>query len=88
MSKFDGVLIFLLGIPITLMAWITMSNADGYYMSEQANAGFPLGILFTACVGAIGLTLLIVGLAIIYHNRMLDEQGVRIKYMLSKRRND
>ena len=69
MSKIDGVLVFLLGIPITLMAWITMSNGDGYYMSEEANAGFPLGILFTACIGAIGLTLLIVGLAIIYNRR-------------------
>ena len=87
MSKIDGVLIFLLGIPITLMAWITMSNGDGYYMSVEANAGFPLGILFTACVGAIGLTLLITGLAIIYHNLMLYKQGVCIKYRLSKRVN-
>ena len=68
-DKTDGVLLFLLGIPITLMAWVTMSNGDGYYMSEEANAGFPLGILFTACIGAIGITLLIVGLAIIYHRR-------------------
>ena len=69
MSKIDGVLIFLLGIPITLMAWVTMSNPHDYYMSEQANAGFPLGILFIACVGAMGLTLLITGLAIIYNRR-------------------
>tara|TARA_B100000424_G_scaffold227479_1_gene188248 strand:- start:277 stop:495 length:219 start_codon:yes stop_codon:yes gene_type:complete len=69
MSKFDGVWIFLLGIPIVLMAWDTMSNPYGYYMSAEANAGFPLGILFIACVGAMGLTLLIVGLAIIYMRR-------------------
>jgi len=69
MSKIDGVLIFLLGIPITLMAWVTMSNPHDYYMSVEANAVFPLGILFIACVGAMGLTLLITGLAIIYHRR-------------------
>ena len=68
-SKIDGVLLFLLGIPITLMAWITMSDGDGYYMSSEMNTEFPLGILITACVGAIGLTLLIVGLAIIYNRR-------------------
>ena len=51
------------------MAWVTMSNPHDYYMSEQANAGFPLGILFIACVGAMGLTLLITGLAIIYNRR-------------------
>ena len=46
MSKFDGVLIFLLGIPVTLMAWITLSEEEGYYMSEAINQGFPLGIAF------------------------------------------
>jgi hypothetical protein len=69
MSKFDGVLIFLLGIPITLMAWLTLGEADGYYMSEAVNEGFPMGIMFVGFIGAMGLTLLMVGLAIIYHYR-------------------
>ena len=69
MSKFDGVLIFLLGIPITLMAWLTLGEADGYYMSEAVNEGFPMGIMFVGLVGAMGLTLLMVGLGIIYHYR-------------------
>ena len=69
MSKFDGVLIFLLGIPVTLMAWITLSEEEGYYMSDALNEGFPLGIAFVGLIGAMGLTLLMVGLAIIYHYR-------------------
>ena len=69
LNKIDGVLFFLLGIPITLMAWVTMSDADGYYMSAKMNTEFPTGILITACVGAIGLTFLIMGLAIIYNRR-------------------
>ena len=69
MSKFDGVLIFLLGIPVTLMAWLTLGEADGYYMSAAVNEGFPMGIMFVGLVGAMGLTLLMVGLAIIYHYR-------------------
>ena len=69
MSKFDGVLIFLLGIPVTLMAWIPLSEEEGYYMSEAVNQGFPMGIMFVGLVGAMGLTLLMVGLAIIYHYR-------------------
>ena len=69
MSKLDGVLIFLLGIPVTLMAWITIGEADGYYMSEAINQGFPMGIAFIALIGAMGLTLLMVGLFIIHINR-------------------
>ena len=69
MSKLDGVLIFLLGIPVTLMAWITMGEADGYYMSEAINQGFPMGIAFIGLIGAMGLTLLMVGLFIIHINR-------------------
>jgi len=69
MNKLDGVLIFLLGIPVTLMAWITMGEADGYYMSEAINQGFPMGIAFIALIGAMGLTLLMVGLFIIHINR-------------------
>ena len=69
MSKLDGVLIFLLGIPITLMAWITMGEAEGYYMSEAINQGFPMGIAFIALIGAMGLTMLMVGLFIIHINR-------------------
>ena len=69
MSKFDGVLIFLLGIPVTLMAWITLSEEKGYYMSDALNEGFPLGIAFVGLIGAMGLTLLMVGLFIIYHHR-------------------
>ena len=69
MSKFDGVLIFLLGIPVTLMAWITLSEEEGYYMSATLNEGFPLGIAFVGLIGAMGLTLLMVGLFIIYHHR-------------------
>ena len=69
MNKLDGVLIFLLGIPVTLMAWITMGEADGYYMSEAINQGFPMGIAFIALIGAMGLTLLMIGLFIIHINR-------------------
>ena len=69
MNKLDGVLIFLLGIPVTLMAWITMGEADGYYMSEAINQGFPMGIAFIALIGAMGLTMLMVGLFIIHINR-------------------
>jgi hypothetical protein len=69
MSKLDGVLIFLLGIPVTLMAWISMSEAEGYYMSEAINQGFPMGIAFIALIGAMGLTMLMVGLFIIHINR-------------------
>ena len=69
MSKLDGVLIFLLGIPVTLMAWITMGEAEGYYMSDAINEGFPMGIAFIALIGAMGLTMLMVGLFIIHINR-------------------
>ena len=69
MSKIDGVLIFLLGIPVTLMAWITLSEEEGYYMSEAINQGFPMGIAFIGFIGAMGLTLLMVGLFIIHINR-------------------
>ena len=69
MNKLDGVLIFLLGIPVTLMAWITMGEADGYYMSDALNEGFPMGIAFIALIGAMGLTLLMTGLFIIHINR-------------------
>jgi len=69
MSKFDGVIIFLLGIPVTLMAWLTLGEADGYYMSDALNEGFPLGIAFIGLIGAMGLTLLMVGLFIIHINR-------------------
>ena len=69
MSKFDGVWIFLLGIPIVLMAWDTMSNPYGYYMSVEANQHFPLGILIVASFGAMGLLLLVTGLVMIYMKR-------------------
>ena len=69
MSKIDGVIIFLLGIPVTLMAWITLSEEEGYYMSEAINQGFPMGIAFIGLIGAMGLTLLMVGLFIIHINR-------------------
>ena len=69
MSKFDGVLIFLLGIPVTLMAWITLSEEEGYYMSEVVNQGFPMGIAFIGLIGTMGLTLLMTGLFIIHINR-------------------
>ena len=69
MSKFDGVLIFLLGIPVTLMAWLTLGEADGYYMSATLNEGFPMGIMFVGLIGAMGLTLLMTGLFIIHIHR-------------------
>jgi len=69
MSKLDGVLIFLLGIPVTLMAWITLSEEEGYYMSDAVNEGFPMGIAFIGLIGAMGLTLLMTGLFIIHINR-------------------
>jgi len=69
MSKIDGVIIFLLGIPVILMAWITLSEEEGYYMSEAINQGFPMGIAFIGLIGAMGLTLLMTGLFIIHINR-------------------
>ena len=69
MNKLDGVLIFLLGISVTLMAWITLSEEEGYYMSEAVNQGFPMGIAFIGLIGAMGLTLLMTGLFIIHINR-------------------
>jgi hypothetical protein len=69
MNKLDGVLIFLLGIPVTLMAWLTLGEAEGYYMSDAINEGFPMGIAFIALIGAMGLTLLMTGLFIIHINR-------------------
>ena len=69
MSKIDGVLIFLLGIPVTLMAWLSLGEAEGYYMSDAINEGFPMGIAFLALIGAMGLTMLMVGLFIIHINR-------------------
>ena len=68
-KKIDGVLLFLLGMPISMMAWITLGEASGYYMSEVANDPFPLGIAFVVLVGTMGLTLSITGLAIIYRYR-------------------
>ena len=69
MDKYDGVFTFLLGIPIVLMAWDTMSNPYGYYMSVEANQHFPLGILIVASFGAMGLLLLVTGLVMIYMKR-------------------
>jgi hypothetical protein len=68
-KKIDGVLLFLLGIPVFLMAWVTLGEANGYYMSEVVNDPFPLGIAFVVLVGVMGLTLSTVGLAIIYRYR-------------------
>ena len=65
-KKIDGILLFLLGIPVTLMAWITLSEEEGYYMSEAVNQGFPMGIMFVGLIGAMGLTLLMAGLLIIF----------------------
>jgi hypothetical protein len=38
-------------------------------MSEATNQGFPMGIAFIALIGAMGLTMLMVGLFIIHINR-------------------
>ena len=65
-KKIDGILLFLIGIPVFLMAWVTLGEADGYYMSEAINTPFPLGIPFTVLVGTMGLTLSIAGLLIIF----------------------
>ena len=46
-----------------------MSEAEGYYMSDALNDGFPMGIAFLALIGAMGLTMLMVGLYIIHINR-------------------
>ena len=68
-KKIDGILLFLLGIPVFLMAWITLGEADGYYMSEAINTPYPIGITFVVLVGAMGLTLSMTGLWIIYRYR-------------------
>jgi len=68
-KKIDGVLLFLLGIPVFLMAWLSISNPSDYYMSDAINDPFPLGITFIMLVGTMGLTLSITGLAIIYRYR-------------------
>jgi len=46
-----------------------MGEAEGYYMSDAINEGFPMGIAFIALIGAMGLTLLMTGLFIIHINR-------------------
>jgi hypothetical protein len=48
------------------MAWLTLGEADGYYMSEAINTPYPIGITFVVLVGAMGLTLSIAGLLIIF----------------------
>ena len=68
-KKIDGVLLFLLGMPISMMAWLSISNPSDYYMSEAINTPFPLGIAFIVLVGVMGLTLSTVGLTIIYRYR-------------------
>lgn len=70
-KKIDGILLFLLGIPVFLMAWVTLGEADGYYMSEAINNPYPIGITFVVLVGAMGLTLSMTGLWIIYRYRNL-----------------
>ena len=70
-KKIDGILLFLLGIPVFLMAWLTLGEADGYYMSEAINTPYPIGITFIVLVGAMGLTLSMAGLWIIYRFRNL-----------------
>ena len=44
MDKFDGVFVFLMGIPIVLMAWFSISNPNDYYMSAEANQPFPFKV--------------------------------------------
>lgn len=70
-KKIDGILLFLLGIPVFLMAWLTLGEADGYYMSEAINNPYPIGITFVILIGAMGLTLSTTGLWIIYRFRNL-----------------
>ena len=70
-KKIDGILLFLLGIPIFLMAGVTLGEADGYYMSEAINTPYPIGITFVVLVRAMGLTLSMAGLWIIYRFRNL-----------------
>lgn len=65
-KKIDGILLFLLGIPVFLMAWLSISNPNDYYMSEAINSPYPIGITFIVLVGAMGLTLSIAGLLIIF----------------------
>ena len=65
-KKIDGILLFLLGIPVFLMAWLTLGEADGYYMSEAINNPYPIGITFVILIGAMGLTLSMSGLLIIF----------------------
>ena len=54
MDNLDRFLLFLLGICVMLMSIVTLANPDGYYMQSDE------GVFFTLCVGAIGLTMILV----------------------------
>lgn len=54
MGKLDAFLLFLLGICIMLMSFVTLANPDGYYMQSLE------GIVFTCFIGAVGFTIILV----------------------------
>ena len=50
----ERILLFLLGICIMLMSFVTLANPDGYYMQSLE------GIVFTCFIGAVGFTMILV----------------------------
>lgn len=54
MKMIDRILLFLLGICIMLMSFVTLANPDGYYMQSLE------GIVFTCFIGAVGFTMILV----------------------------
>ena len=50
----ERILLFLLGIGIMLMSFVTLANPDGYYMQSLE------GIVFTCFIGAVGFTMILV----------------------------
>lgn len=50
----ERILLFLLGICIMLMSFVTLANPYGYYMQSLE------GIVFTCFIGAVGFTIILV----------------------------
>lgn len=54
MNNLDRILLFLLGICIMLMSFVTLADPDGYYMQSLE------GIVFTCFIGAVGFTIILI----------------------------
>ena len=54
MTLIERILLFLLGICVMLMSFVTLADPDGYYMQSLE------GIVFTCFIGAVGFTMILV----------------------------